>query len=240
VKSDLKLQTSHSKLPLRTSQNPWPPVFEEVPTFSEISSTNISRLFNFTYMKAVFLFFLPFLMLPFWSVAQGSRSSTPDYVQYEREDVTPYRKTFKFEMPETPVQSIPVEVPAYQSLEKQYFANGQKVHIEADTRLITFINKHIELNGREKTREGFRIQIFAGRSREGAQRAKSRFLQSFPGMSSYLRHMPPTYRVRVGDFLDRMDAQRAVRELKSVFPDAFVVPDEINLPRFQTPANSDG
>ncbi len=181
--------------------------------------------------------FLAFFM-PLIAFAQSNNQG--DYRLYEREDVSPYRQKFEFVMPEAPVRTTPVEVPNYQSLEKQYFADGGKVHIEADGRLATFIEKHIEIGQGTKTMQGYRIQVFAGRSRESAQSAKGKLFQSFPSMATYMKHLPPTWRVRAGDFIDRDEAQRICRQVKNTFPDAFVVPDEINVPRYKATDSSGG
>jgi hypothetical protein len=37
----------------------------------------------------------------------------------------------------------------------------------------------------------------------------------------------------VGDFLSRQEAMRELATIRQVFPDAFVVADQINLPKFK-------
>ena len=188
-------------------------------------------------MKHFAKFLLLILCLPVLSIAQNNRD---DYRLHENEDVSPYRQRFEFVMPEAPVRTTPVTVPSYQSLENQYFTDGRKVHIEADGRLATFIQKHIEINEGTTSMQGYRIQVFAGRSRESAQNAKGKLFQSFPRMATYMKHIPPTWRVRAGDFIDRDEAQRVCKQVKTVFPDAFVVPDEINVPRYKTTETDGG
>ena len=189
-------------------------------------------------MKQFAKYLLFVFCLPLLAFAQNNNQS--DYRLYEREDVSPYRQKFDFQMPEAPVRTTPVAVPDYQSLEKQYFTGGNKTHIEADGRLNTFIQKHIEINEETTTMQGYRIQVFAGRSRESAQGAKSKLFQSFPRMATYMKHLPPTWRVRAGDFIDRDEAQRVCKQVKNTFPDAFVVPDEINVPRYKATGGSGG
>jgi hypothetical protein len=52
----------------------------------------------------------------------------------------------------------------------------------------------------------------------------------FPEQGVYLMFQSPYYKVRVGDFRTRMDAEGFKQKLLDEFPDAFVVKDEINFP----------
>ena len=176
------------------------------------------------YFQIVLIMLMPILM-----VGQ-SRPAGGDYTLYEKEDVSKYRQQFDFELPAVTVTPQPVEVPPSQSLEKTYFLDGRKAHIEADQRLDAFIEAH-KVIGKPKTMSGFRVQIFAG-SRDGAQQAKGRFLGRFPGVASYLKHIAPTYRVRVGDYRTRSEAQSALNKFRAQFPRAWVVKDEIQAPTF--------
>ena len=186
-------------------------------------------------MRVFFIILISLICLPHFSFAQ-----TSDYTAFELEDVGIYRQQFDFEMPAVPVTVTPVPVSNYESLEPQYFADGRKVYIEADGRLAKLIQAHKDIGQGTGFIEGFRIQIFAGSSRESAQRVKGRFLSNYPGMGSYLVHNAPTYRVRVGDFLERSDALKMLAQLKPLFPDAFVVVDKIPPSNFQRQAVKEG
>lgn len=80
--------------------------------------------------------------------------------------------------------------------------------------------------------KGYRIQIFFGNDMQAAQKAKSRLLTAFPEMSGqvYLTYTQPYYKVRVGNFYSKLEAQYLLNELKTVFPNVFVISDEIDLP----------
>jgi hypothetical protein len=77
--------------------------------------------------------------------------------------------------------------------------------------------------------EGYRIQLVFG-SRDEVSRLKSRFLAEYD-YSAYESYLQPNFRLRVGDFMTRFEAEKALKELKSVFPGAYVVPDRIEVPK---------
>lgn len=75
---------------------------------------------------------------------------------------------------------------------------------------------------------GYRIQIFSSsNNRLEAVRAKSEFLRKFSQINSYLVYQAPNYKVRVGDFLDRLEAKKELLLIKESFPNAFLVKGEI-------------
>jgi len=48
---------------------------------------------------------------------------------------------------------------------------------------------------------------------------------------AYLTFKAPNYKVRVGDFRTKLDAQRFLIELTADYPNAFIITDQINLPK---------
>ncbi len=82
--------------------------------------------------------------------------------------------------------------------------------------------------------DGYRIQLFfeSGRmARENAYEAKAKFLSSFQGISAYVDYQAPFFKVRVGDFRTKREAQILYKKLRRQFPDAYITPIEtIYLP----------
>jgi len=75
---------------------------------------------------------------------------------------------------------------------------------------------------------GFRIQIFASNSIDEANAMKATASQIISGDSVYVVFDPPVYKVRVGDFLTRIEASRKLSSfVEKGFPDAWVVNDRI-------------
>jgi len=79
--------------------------------------------------------------------------------------------------------------------------------------------------------QGFRIQIFASGSIDEATAAK-RVLNQKVADSVYVVYDPPVYKVRMGDYASRLEAnQRLTRIVNIGYDDAWVVSDKIYLRR---------
>jgi hypothetical protein len=109
-----------------------------------------------------------------------------------------------------------------------------KSEIIRDPRVDMLVSKHIRINQAVRTMDGYRIQIFSdsgNNSKNKAQSAQDEFQAKFPSLGVYLSFKSPNYRVRVGDFRSRLDAQRFLNEISADYPNAFIITDQINLPR---------
>lgn len=78
--------------------------------------------------------------------------------------------------------------------------------------------------------KGYRVQIYLG-DRKGQGEARKKFNELFPDYASYPDYQAPNFKVRVGDFKHRADAERLLYEVRKEFPGAFIVPDEVELLR---------
>lgn len=111
-----------------------------------------------------------------------------------------------------------------------------KVIVVTDAIIDTLIQKHVEYNQLHPTVEGYRIQIYfesGNNARTVAMGVKDNFLELFPGYGAYLTFTEPYYRVRVGDFRDKMSAEAFLQTLQGIFPNAFIVPDNVYFEKFQ-------
>jgi hypothetical protein len=79
--------------------------------------------------------------------------------------------------------------------------------------------------------DGFRIQVFASADRDVAQTAREAASQRL-GVPAYLDLEAGVYKVRVGDYPSRDSASASLATLRShYYPDAWIVPARINVPR---------
>ncbi|MFZ9943613.1 MAG: SPOR domain-containing protein [Bacteroidia bacterium] len=93
------------------------------------------------------------------------------------------------------------------------------------------MSKHIALGKARNAMPGYRVQIFFGDNREDANLIKSEFLRIYPNIGAYLVYQQPNFKIRVGDFKTRLLATEFLLEVQDKFPMAFLVKDNIKLPR---------
>ncbi|WP_214071408.1 SPOR domain-containing protein [Mucilaginibacter sp. dw_454] len=81
---------------------------------------------------------------------------------------------------------------------------------------------------------GYRVQIYNGSSRKEAYDAQARFVNDHQGTRTYISYAEPDYKIRVGDFRTRIEAEKLVQELKGKFTGLFIIPGKINPPKITT------
>ncbi len=79
------------------------------------------------------------------------------------------------------------------------------------------------------TGKGYRVQIYNGPSREKAIAAKVEFMRRFPGVHTYLMYVEPGFRVKIGDYRNRSDAEGMLREANGMFSPSMIVPDMVTV-----------
>jgi hypothetical protein len=110
-------------------------------------------------------------------------------------------------------------------------AQNNFVQIQGDAKLDSLIEKNSSDNKAADGIQGYRIQIFFGSERKVAQEARAKFVQMNPDVEAYLVYQQPYFKVRVGDFRTRLEAQPLLKKVLPEFERVFIIPDKINLPK---------
>ena len=109
-----------------------------------------------------------------------------------------------------------------------------KVEVYQDSRVDSIVKMHVHYNTSQSTFEGYRIQVFfdaGNNSLNGAQAAQANYQMLYPGDTAYISFSEPYYKVRVGDFRTRLEAESYLRKIATDFPNAFVIRDKILFPK---------
>ncbi len=101
------------------------------------------------------------------------------------------------------------------------------VNRQLDAVLDTLANKNRSI----RYAPGYRVQVYVGTQRQKVEEAKMLIYQNFPELSPYLTYSQPTYKLKVGDFMRRMDADRYYSSIKQLIPSAQLQPDKVILRR---------
>ena len=149
-------------------------------------------------------------------------SSSAEY----REDLSAVRPRYEyvepvFDKPETEASPKTSTTPKA-DVDKPLYVN-KKLEAALDT-----ISKH---NKSVRYINGFRIQIYVGNVRQEADGAKTFIYQTFPDLNPYVSYSQPTYRVKVGDFMYRSDAEHYLDLIREQYASAVILADRVDIKR---------
>ncbi|MGB0402776.1 MAG: SPOR domain-containing protein [Salibacteraceae bacterium] len=105
--------------------------------------------------------------------------------------------------------------------------------IDGDVRINKLEKRYIEINSEDRKMNGYRIQLFSSPGPESftkANEVQTEFLKIYPDIDAYVIHVGASFKLRIGDYRSRMEAERFYVELRENFSDAFIVRDRINFP----------
>ena len=103
-------------------------------------------------------------------------------------------------------------------------ADSGKIEIFEELNIGVLVQKY---NSTKKD-VGYRVQIHSGLARIEAINAQSNFLKIYPDVPTYLIYQQPNFKIRVGDFENRIQVLQFYDEMKVAFPGSFVIKDDIN------------
>lgn len=115
----------------------------------------------------------------------------------------------------------------------QTTSNAVVVH--KDPRIDQLVKKQMEINeyttrDNRRTAKGFRIQVVSTRDRNEAISAKTKMLQSFPAHNSYIQYNAPFFKLKLGNFKTRAEAEQVMRQVVKFYPSgSFIVAETIEV-----------
>jgi hypothetical protein len=107
--------------------------------------------------------------------------------------------------------------------------------IHKDPRVDLLVKKQAQINEvttREARRNiaGYRIQVINTSDRNAAISAKTKIYQLYPELKAYLLYQAPYFRLRVGNFKDKEEAEEYRKSLSREFPNGvFLVRDTVEV-----------
>ena len=89
--------------------------------------------------------------------------------------------------------------------------------VNQDSDIDTLLRLKKDVN---RTAMNYKIQIYNG-NRAGAEKARLEFRNSFSDWITSMRYETPNYKIWVGNFKTRLEADRALQKIKKKFSNAF-------------------
>lgn len=133
---------------------------------------------------------------------RGSQTQTSQTGSVE--DLSRYRPTFP--APKEPVAPAPKPVVAP--------TNHVNAQIEQRLRDQAFTNQNV------KYAQGYRILAYVGLERDKAMAVRRAIISRYPDETDYLTFKQPVYRLHVGDYLTRLEAEQAMMRIRPLAPKA--------------------
>ena len=101
------------------------------------------------------------------------------------------------------------------------FAQDGTVTVNQDPEISTLLELKKQINNENEDTDRYKIQIYSG-SRQGAESKENSFDSAFNSWSSKLVYETPNYKIWVGSFRTRLEADKALMKIKKKFPSAFI------------------
>ena len=119
-----------------------------------------------------------------------------------------------------------------------YRSNGQDVVdsnsiiVRKDPRIDLLVKKQAQINEEttrdaRKTGKGFRLLVINTTKRDDAIAAKAKVYTNFPELKAYLLYQSPYYKLKVGNFKERKEAEEYQKKMKYYFPSGVYIMNDI-------------
>ncbi|HET9276635.1 MAG TPA: SPOR domain-containing protein [Flavitalea sp.] len=113
--------------------------------------------------------------------------------------------------------------------------DSNSIVVHKDPRIDMLIKKQIEINevttrNSRRSAQGYRIQVISTNNRTKAMEAKTRIYQHFPELKAYLMYQSPYFKLKVGNFIEREEAESYLQNILTLFPTGvYVVRDIVEV-----------
>lgn len=170
-------------------------------------------------MIILFIFIFSFISV------QGLSAQEPVADGYEQVDSVIYRLA-------ATVDSTLVGKDVFYNMPSKAKGDNADVNIEQNPLVEQSVRAHIIAN-KERNISGYRVRIFFDNkqtSRTESEDALKRFQAQYRDIPAYRTYANPYFKVTVGDFRTKSEAMEFLGRIRTAFPSAFVVKENISYP----------
>lgn len=167
----------------------------------------------------------------------ASGRSTTDYNGYN-EDLSSVRPVYKAPATTPPASrsatapaTLPTTPTAPRRNESRRASASPVEALHVNRRLDSVLDTIATQNRSIRYAPGYRVQVYVGNQRQEVESVKLLIYQNFPELSAYLSYSQPTYKLKVGDFMRRLDAERYYSSIRQLIASAQLQPDKVDVRR---------
>lgn len=112
---------------------------------------------------------------------------------------------------------------------------SDSVVVNKDPRVDLLVNKQIEINEittrhSRRAAPGYRILVISSNDRKKVIEAKTKMYREFPELKTYMMYQSPFFRLKLGNFRDREEAEEYLANVQRFYPTgAYIVTDTIEV-----------
>lgn len=106
-------------------------------------------------------------------------------------------------------------------------AQEATITLNEDLKIHQLLELKKSLEEENKLTDGYTIQLYYG-EKNRANNVIRKYRYTYDSWSATIKYETPNYKVWVGNFSSRIDADRALIEIKKKFPSAFILKPERN------------
>lgn len=164
---------------------------------------------------------LIYCLIGSWIMFGCSSTTTPTSSDTERykEDLSVLRPNY--EKPEAHEDTLAT------GAEEDYSNITPKYHV---TKELNSILDSINVLKRDvRYIDGFTIQVYSGTNSEEARLTRGKVFSLIPEADPILKFDEPNFKVKVGKFYSRIEAQKTYAKLRADFPKAIIIPERIYI-----------
>lgn len=115
----------------------------------------------------------------------------------------------------------------------QLLQASDSIIVKKDARLDLLTAKQAQINKRSAMMtsngqyKGYRIQVISTNSRDQALSIKTELLSRFPDQKTYTSYQSPLFKVRIGNFIRKEDAEQFRKTLSRFYPRGVYVVEDV-------------
>lgn len=101
----------------------------------------------------------------------------------------------------------------------------------ANAKVAVLMDSVASVNSNIRYAQGYRILAYNGSERQRVMDLRKAIIARVPEQKDYLIYQQPHFRLKIGDYFTRIEAQQVLNQISDLIPNAHIVQEQINIPK---------